>query len=497
MNVLQKVLTKRGIVESDLIPYKAPKLDFPMLQLTVQDLFGLFFTNPSAVTGILYDVDVDGLFSGAMLKDFFLRLRRNAPLTTMNKQKQHGITKEVIEWVKENHIEWLFVVDAGSGDHEAHAELSAMGVHVVVLDHHPYAEPPTALPNVWIVNPINSPHLPKLSGGGVVYRFIEQVAELLAMDVQDYETLVGVTVLSDMCSMTDAENRYYVTQLYANYPKNLLFKTIHEAGHFYGSKQSLFTFKIIPFLNALIRIGQEETAMELANNMHRHATMRRVPNMLSSVKTVQEDFKSQVRNASALKIKPHAVALLRKAEDSMAHLTTVNGLLGNELTSEHKKDALVLAFHPSRGVWKGSFRGVNATYDDLRAYGFTAMGHPQACGVEVTQENLKRFLNEYVPTVQKKRIADIDVESGQLSSSELLEIATFNELTGTNLQPIRFNMLRGMHNVEETVTQGKREILMTAHEQIIDFGSTESTVLVIQPSLSNYEEAGYQLLRQY
>lgn len=497
MNLLQKVLTKRGVQESDLLPYKAPKLEFPKLQTTVNELFGLFFPNPTAVTGILYDVDVDGLFSGAMLKDFFLRLRREAPLTTMNKQKQHGITAEVIEWVKTNNIEWLFVVDAGSGDHEAHSTLSQMGVKVVVLDHHPYEAPSKTLANVWVVNPINDLHLPKLSGCGVVYRFIEQVAEMLAITVKDYEMLVGVTVLSDMCSMTDQENRYYVEQLYSNYPQNLLFKTVHEAGHFYGSKQSLFTFKIIPFLNALIRIGQEETAMELVNNMHRQATMRRVPNMLSSVKTVQEDFKAQVRGTSTLKVKPHAVALLRKAEDDSKHLNTVNGLLGNELTSEHKKDAFVIAYNAATGLWKGSFRGVNATYEDLRAYGFKAMGHPQACGVEVNQENLKRFLNEFVPTKQNKRIADLDMESGQLSASDLLEIANFNEMTGTNLQPIRFNMLRGMQNIQDSVTQGKREILLTEHEQIIDFGSSEATTLVFQPTLSKYEEAGYQLLRQY
>lgn len=497
MSVLTTILAQRGLTKEQLTPFKAVKLNFPELEHTVASLFGLYFCSPNARTGILYDVDVDGLFSGEILNDFLQRLRRPKPFVMMNKHKQHGITREVIDWVIANQIEWLFVVDAGSGDHEAHAQLSQMGVNVVVLDHHPYNKPDSLPHNVWVVNPIHDPSLPLLSGAGVVYRFIEQVALMLGIQVKDYEKLVGLTVLSDMCSMLDKENRYYVDQLYRHYPENLLFKTVHEAGHFYGSKLSLFSFKIIPFLNAMIRIGNEQGAMEIVHNMHRQAMMKRVPAMMESAKSVQESLKAEIRASSVVKEKPHVVTMLRHAKADSRHLNTLNGLLGNELTGDYKKDAMVLAYDSEQSVWSGSFRGVCATYDDLRAYGFKATGHPQACGVVVNQENLKRFVNEYVPTVKNLRIADLDINSGQISSADFLEIAHFNEMTGTGLPPVRFNFKQGIRAVIDSEIQGKREILRTEHERIIDFKDTDSATLILQPSCSKYEEEGYQLLRQY
>ncbi|MFV1457738.1 hypothetical protein, partial [Bacillus mycoides] len=119
----------------------------------------------------------------------------------------------------------MFVVDAGSGDTKALNFLAEKwGVKVVVLDHHPYKrKTPLVKDGVWVINPIDHEHLPHLSGCGVVYRFIEQLGKQFKVMTEMYEKYVGITVLSDICDMRDAENRYYVRRAYAEYRANYMF----------------------------------------------------------------------------------------------------------------------------------------------------------------------------------------------------------------------------------------------------------------------------------
>ena len=149
----------------------------------------------------------------------------------MNTQKKHGLNQGVIDWVRETGIEFLFVVDAGSNDIEYHKMLSDMGVYVVVLDHHE-CNRIESVNNVFIVNCVLDSSLPKLSGAGVCYRFVEGLdREFGGSGVSQYEAWVGLTVLSDQCSLLDKENRYYLDCLYANYNNIDLFR----AFSFWGS----------------------------------------------------------------------------------------------------------------------------------------------------------------------------------------------------------------------------------------------------------------------
>src|SRR5699024_9007938 len=128
--------------------------------------------------------------------------------------------------------DWLFVVDAGSGDSEYINKLTESGIKVVVLDHHPYEKNKEINNKMsWILNVVDKPNLPKLSGCGVVYRFVEKLGKLFEDLTGQYEKYVGITVLSDMCDMSEPENRYYVKRSYEEYRGNSFLQQFK----FYGS----------------------------------------------------------------------------------------------------------------------------------------------------------------------------------------------------------------------------------------------------------------------
>lgn len=496
--LVQKILAKRGIGIDQLTPYKKPMLNFPEMNKLIQDLKFTYFIQPQVITGILYDVDVDGLMAGSTLYDFLKRVRGHTfhLHTYINKQKRHGITEEVVQWVFENRIEYLFVVDAGSGDFEEYTRLAAAGVKVVILDHHPY-EPQEKLPeNVWIVNPITNPELPLLSGAGVVYRFIEGVArDLRNINVTMYEPLVGVSVLSDICSMTDNENRHYVKTLYERYDTIPLLKVL--ADKFYtGSFAGLFSYKIIPFLNAMIRIGQEQMAVEVVNNMFNLGKSKRTIYMQQSAVEIQKKMQDEIMEISKTIEKPNVVILLRAERPE---LSTLNGLVANKLREAYKKEALVLYVNPETREYKGSYRGYYGTIDDLRAHGIEAQGHPQACGVKMDQDALRSYANGYAPveSAATKRIADIDVEMDKLTSTDLYEIAKFNEMTGKDLEQIVLNLSGGYRSIQEQIQEQNRRILKASDNIIIQFLNKDysENYITFTPVLSKYQREGYQLIR--
>src|SRR5699024_4032398 len=72
-----------------------------------------------------------------------------------------------------------------------------------------------------------------------------------------------------MSDMRYIENRYYVKREYEEYKGNRFLMQFP----FYGSGKSFYQFGVIPYLNACIRVGEEEHAMDFINNMNKIAKM--------------------------------------------------------------------------------------------------------------------------------------------------------------------------------------------------------------------------------
>lgn len=442
--------------------------------------------------GILYDTDVDGLFSGYTIEDTLSRLNFTT-VNYINPNKIHGLTKEGIQWALANDIDALFIVDGGSGDENTINTLTEYGIEVFVLDHHPFTSwKPKNKDLTHIMNVTDDMSLPQVSGCGIVYRFCEKLGKILDFDTDKYLRFVGLTVISDICSINVPENRFYVDYLYEYYEKYGKQDWFYKQFTYYGSKKGLFGWSIAPFLNAMIRIGNEKQAVELVNSMNVMYKMNAIQRKIKSTKDIQKELLLLLEEQGQIVETEHTVIHLRRenkpisyngVERENTYFSTLNGLLANKLLGKYNKNALVLYLNEETKEWKGSFRGFTYTKHELMEYGLSTGGHDYACGVWGSPTAFKKFLknfdfNEY--NREKASIHPVDATNldnqtvvFQINIFEetkwhkpnttfadmpvhdnnhrLREIAMLNEFafTGSGINPIQVQLL-GLATAEKT-----------------------------------------------
>jgi len=484
--LMEKIYKKSGIDVKSLKKERDKYLDWSELEEVANIVIENVIIKEDVKVGILYDVDVDGLFSGYILEDYFERNQIEVK-RYMNKNKQHGLNKENLKKFILDKLDWVFVVDAGSGDGKYINFLNKKGINVVVLDHHPYEQ--TVKLNdekSWILNVTDKPELPRLSGCGVVYRFIEKMAESLGDIVGQYEKFVGITVLSDMCDMSVPENRYYVKRAYEEYRGNRFLQQFR----FYGSGRSFYSFGVIPYLNACIRVGEERHAMEMINNMNNAAKMNKLERDRNRVITKQRKMVDEILEKSKLYKLEDVVLLLRR--DNEDTLRTVGGLVANQLLGKYQKPVLVL--NRTGDVWKGSLRSNTFKKSDLKECGFDAQGHDYACGIEVLNEDLVSFMKNFKYTGEKlKTKVTFTVPLGKLPDKVWEDLAMFNEFAGTNMPSIKVRLKETIEDARhiDEVSNKKNDIVFK-EAVITDFTRKEESEIIVEPILS---KNSYQLIR--
>lgn len=429
-SLLESVLVKRGV--GGFKSEKLSELKWSDLDRVVERTIELMMEVTRV--GVVYDVDVDGVIAGKIVEEDMKR-RGLMVYRFMNKRKKHGITRAVIDFVKANGIELLYVVDAGTNDIEAHRELSEMGVVVMVLDHHDQTHK-EEIDQVYVVNCSVYDHLPKLSGAGVCYRFVELLdRRLRGRGVSHYEPWVGLTVLSDHCSMLDSENRYYVDRLYDHYDKIDLFKSFD----FYGSRRNLFLFGVIPFLNACIRTNNGDWAMDVVQMSGVSKIKRFVTEKRKYVLELQKEIMARMLGRGKMLMGDMMIVL--RLDDEDIEWSGLTGLLANRLMTEKHRSVIVC--YKEDGRLLGSFRGQGAvTREVLESIGWTIRGHEQAAGVDLLLDsNTWGVIEKTRDLVVGEAKSRFDIELADFDIvrhwEDLTQIARFNEMTGGELETIK------------------------------------------------------------
>lgn len=484
---ISKIIEARGIDPRLLKEEKAESLNWEELNKVARDTaLRLVIKREFKNIGILYDPDVDGLFSGYEIENFLGRttISKENIFRFMNKLKVHGASPEMVQWVKDNDIDELFIVDAGSSDVDyLHAELP--DINITILDHHPYKKSEHTYEHIKLLNVDDDDDLPALSGCGVVYRFIEIMGKMLDISTTEYEPFVGMTVLSDICDMLVPENRYYVRQAYDNYHMNGFLQQFR----FYGSLKSFFSFQVIPYLNALVRCGETEWAMKIVNNMEDYKVYKDTTQDHMRIKQKQKDMLDNILAYGQLEETNGCLVHIRHKG---ADLKPFNGLLANQFVRDKGMSALVLCLNSEDRTWGGSFRGLQFTNELLSEWGFTCAGHAKACGAVIKHEDLLHFLKKFKSIPEPVKEPEVKAYIEELTFDEYMAIAQFNEMASGNLDKIEIELLNPLGDYLP-VPDNKRIYYRIKNRQVLDF-SMDSLVdnLVAEASL---DKDGYQLIR--
>ncbi|HEY8125940.1 MAG TPA: single-stranded-DNA-specific exonuclease RecJ [Methylocystis sp.] len=167
---LARVIAGRGVTVADAAGYLDPKLrDLLPDPSSLSDMDAATSRLAHAIErgeqiAVFGDYDVDGACSSALLIDFWRAAGAPEPLLHIPDRiiEGYGPNVEAIRDLAARGATLLVTVDCGTSSHEAFAIARALGLDVIVLDHH---QAPEILPDAFVINPNR---LDDLSGQGAL-----------------------------------------------------------------------------------------------------------------------------------------------------------------------------------------------------------------------------------------------------------------------------------------------------------------------------------------
>lgn len=262
-----------------------------------------------------------------------------------------------------------------------------MGYSIVIVDHHEWEEDP--IPSgVIVVNNQMSPAYANKAGSGatVTWQLMRAMNELfdLGDNMNDYLDIVALGAIGDMMDCTTPENRfifsYGLKNLKSEFLKTFIRKQCYPIfgiaakdwndGYYTNDKltQTAISFYIVPFINALIRVGNESEkelmfmAMSDIPSGKTHKEDRTDAEQsyrdCSNAKVHQDKFKNEAVEQLSIQIQNNCLEdnkILILNGDELDVPKTITGLCAMGVAAKYKKPCLL--GRTNDGYIKGSFRG--------------------------------------------------------------------------------------------------------------------------------------------
>ncbi|HCM83937.1 MAG TPA: single-stranded-DNA-specific exonuclease RecJ [Alphaproteobacteria bacterium] len=457
-DVIARLLSSRGLTLENAESFLSPSLRDQM-----PDPFHLLDMDKAArrladavIKGeaitIFGDYDVDGATSTALLTRFFKTVGADARFYIPDRiEEGYGPNADAFKKFKDEGCNLVITVDCGIVAHDAIAEANAIGMEIIVVDHHvAEASLPPALA---VVNPNRldeNSDCGNLAAVGVAFLVIVAVNKILREagwftngrfepDLRAWLDLVALGTICDVVALTGL-NRVYVSQGLKIMGRrgNPGLAALADAANVIEPPGTYHaSFILGPRLNASGRIGRGVMAAELliTDNV---AEAKRIAQELCNL---NEDRKELERQAYE-----EALGMLSARTDDDRPLVMivgkewhqgVIGIVASRLKEKLEKPVLICTTDDT-GHLKGSGRSMPGI--DLGAAVLAARqsglltsggGHPMAAGMTGRAENaevLENFLQERI----RQQLAE------GLPASNILPIDISLSLRGANLDLLKW-----------------------------------------------------------
>ncbi|MEF2280291.1 DHH family phosphoesterase [Deinococcus sp. YIM 134068] len=378
----------------------------------------------------------------------------------------------------------LVTVDCGVTNLEEVRSLLALGVEVIVTDHH---APGPNFPACLVVHPSLTagydPALHNLTGAGVAYHLLWAVRSDLGLD--EPRELAGLATLGTIADVAPlvGENRALVRAGLPALAESKLpgVRALLRAKDVTRPSARDVAFLLAPLVNAAGRLGEADLALALLTTGSDHEA-RTLATYLESRNGDRRALQDRMFEEALTLADPEAPAILVTKEDWHAG---VMGIVASKLLETFHKPVYVVA------QGKGSVRstpgisavgGLRYSEDLLKRYG----GHPAAAGFALDPANipaLRGRLHEYArqfPTPVPEYRLDAPLPSLGATPDLVAEAAAFEPygtghtpplwhvreaLSGTRLvgkrgDSLQFQVgpLRGIKHGERDATPGERDL---------------------------------------
>lgn len=402
------------------------------------------------------DYDADGITATSLLVSTFNALGLKTCYHIPNRITEgYGLSSKGIEKASAMKADLIVTVDCGISSEAEVAAAGALGMDVIVTDHH---EPPETLPSaVAVVDPhrIDSIYPFKyLAGVGVAFKLVQ--ALFLELRVESYESrieelldLVALGTIADSVPLT-GENRVLVTyglkRINDSLARTGILALKESAGVNGGSRAGALSFSLIPRINAAGRLDDAGEVVELFLTQDR-GRADAVAHLLEEQNRTRQQIEADVLKTALEMIAPDdpGPAIVLSSPDWHPG---VIGIVASRLVDLYYRP--VFLFSVNGNIVRGSarsippfhlYKGIAGCADLLLGYG----GHRQAAGLRLELDNLPAFRDRINRAVENELTPEdmvpvLEIEAAvrfsDLSFSLSNQLALLEPYGESNRQPV-------------------------------------------------------------
>lgn len=476
LSLLEKILQNRGIGDTEAflnpkLSYLKDPFEIPNIRSAAERVLRAKERGEKIM--VYGDYDVDGVTGTAILLQTFRFLGADVSYYIPHRYGEgYSLSLESVKKVKESGVNLIVTVDCGISSAIEIEEANALGMEVVVTDHHNL---PRQLPKAFaIVNPkqINGEHPTKyLSGAGVAFKFAWAIMRTAGVKDSVFLTslldLAALGTLSDVVPLT-GENRIIAVGGLAliNERKRPGIRYLAEAASLNGNiSANQIYFGLAPRLNAAGRLEHASKAVELllSDDPQQVKTLAADLNRINARRQdIGADIQKEVFNQLDKNYILQNKMVVLSGKDWHPG---VIGIVASRVVDAFNRPAVLVGIND--GVGRGSARSMDGLniyemLDSCRDLFLDFGGHAGAAGFEIDPDNLPELKRRLMEEAEKKVDAqelipkveiDAEIDPEQITLSAVKEIERLAPFGEGNPEPVF--MARDL-GLEEFKTVGKK-----------------------------------------
>jgi len=486
-----QLLINRGISDKDsaqsfLYPRLTDLLD-PMLLKDMDKavdavLHSIEHNEHIAVYG---DYDADGITATAVLLNFFSSIKINASSYIPDRLEEgYGLNMNAVKKLSERGVRLLITVDCGIANRKEIEFAQALGVKVVVTDHHQI--PKDFEPVCPVVNPNRTDSsfpFRALAGVGVAFFLAGAVRSALRNrnrfndtpepDLKRYLDLVAIGTVGDMVSLT-GQNR--IIALHGiEVMKKSVWPGIRAMKSLSGVDEKTISsydlaFRLAPRLNAPGRMGDINAGlMALTTDSDSIASemARDLNNMNSLRQSIEGEIFNEIEETiiPGLDLKNRKIIVLSKTGWHKGVL----GIVASRILEKYRRPCLLLSIDGDRATGSGRsidgfnlFKALSRMEHLLEKFG----GHYHAAGCTVKASDINEFQKglerlaleelreeDIIPSLR----VDAEIKLSDLTLESVTEIRSLEPFGSGNPDPLYYS--EGLLVLDSRVVGDKHLIL--------------------------------------
>lgn len=400
----------------------------------------------SQIIAIYGDYDVDGTVGSAILARFLRALGVEPIIYQPDRQREgYGVNVGAIETLARQGVQLLLTVDCGITSVTEIERANALGMDVVICDHH---EPKEVLPPAYAVldhkRKDNEGPIRSLCGAGVAFYLAIGTRSMLRdighfdadgggkkePDVREWLDLVALSIVADLVPLVD-ENRILLRAGLERMRRTPCIG-IRELLRVAGIKPEEVSpyhlgFILGPRINASGRLGTANAALELLST-NDPIRARELAEHLDGINEERVNLQAEVA-AEALAQAERFIQ--QKGDDTPALVLFsdnwhegVIGIVASKVVEKYHRPVAIITGATHTGLGKGSVRGVNRVdvtkalevcADLLKGFG----GHKAAAGLTIEPKEIDQFRTRFEGAIESQ-VSEITKGSSKVLAREVL-----------------------------------------------------------------------------